>query len=156
MQPELILRRLTSKMNSMSEMSNCVLCEEPVTVRVAKPRKLKLDLEIRLAENVTIVVCQGRIVYRDEAAALSDRIARLMPEFRHLVLDLSGVEMVDCAGLGEFVVLHKRAVASRCSVKLVAPTYHVRRVFELTRLASVFEVHPTVELAIGSFQQQFA
>jgi len=156
MQPELILHRLTSKMNYMSEMSNCGLCEEPMTLQVAKPRKLKLNLEIRLAENVTVVVCQGRIVFRDEAVALSDRIARLMPEFRHLVLDLSGVEMVDCAGLGEFAALQKRAASSYCEIKLAAPRNHVSCLFELTRLASVFEVHPTVELAVGSFQQQFA
>lgn len=156
MVPKLILHRPTSKMNYMSEMSNCALCEEPMVRQETKPRKLKLNLEIRLADDVTIILCQGRIAYRDEAAALSDRVARLMPEFRHLVIDLSGVEMVDCAGLGEFVVLHKRAAASGCSVKLAAPTSHVRRVFELTKLASVFELHPTVEQAVGSFQQQFA
>jgi anti-sigma B factor antagonist len=140
----------------MSEISNCVLWEETVTPQEAKAKKLRLSLEIRLANDVMIVVCTGRIVYRDEAAVLSDRVARLMPDFRQLVLDLSGVEMVDSAGLGEFVVLHKQAAASRCSIRLAAPRNHVRRVFELTRLASVFEVHSTVEQAIGSFEPQFA
>jgi anti-anti-sigma factor len=80
----------------------------------------------------------------------------LMPDFRRLVLDLSGVEAVDSAGLGEFVVLHKRSAVSRCSIKLAAPRRHVRNVLQLTRLASVFEVHATVEEAIGAFEEHFA
>jgi|HubBroStandDraft_6_1064221.scaffolds.fasta_scaffold26927_4 anti-sigma B factor antagonist len=143
-------------MNYMNEASNSVLWELPVARAGVSPRSLRLSLEIRLADDVTIVVCRGRIVYRDEAAVLSDRVARLMPEFRKLVLDLSDVEMVDSAGLGEFVVLHKRALASGSSIKLAAPRRHVHRVLELTQLASVFEVHSTVDQAIGSFQEQFA
>ncbi len=141
-------------------MSNCVLCEEPVVRRVsreeAKPKRLRLSLEISLAEDVTIVACKGRIVYRDEAATLSDRVARLMPDFRKLVLDLSEVDLVDGAGLGNFVALHKRAVASHSLIKLAAPQRHVFQVFALTKLESIFEVHSTLEQAIGSFEPQFA
>ena len=144
----------------MSEMSNCVLCEESLVRHIpseeAKPKRLQLSLEISLADDVTIVACKGRIVYRDEAATLSDRVARLMPDFHKLVLDLSGVDLVDGAGLGHFVALHKRATASRSLIKLAAPRRHVLRVFELTKLKSVFEVHSTLEQAIGSFEPQFA
>ena len=42
-----------------------------------KESKLKLSLETRNCGDVMIVYCQGRIVYRDEAAALS----RLVGEF---------------------------------------------------------------------------
>jgi anti-sigma B factor antagonist len=143
-------------MNFMNEISNCVLWEEPVAREEARPKRLGLSLDVRVANDVTIVLCRGRIVYRDEAATLSDRVSRLMPHFSKLVLDLSAVEMVDSAGLGEFVVLHRRATANRCSIKLAAPRSHVHRVFELTKLSSVFEVHSTLEHAIGSFEEQVA
>ena len=113
--------------------------------------RLKLSLEARITgEDVTIVLCRGRIVYRDEAAALSRTVAKLMGEGRDLVLDLSGVEMVDGAGLGEFVGLHNRAASRRSSIKLAALRNHVRSLFELTKLAPVLEIYATVGLALES------
>ena len=143
----------------MNELSNCVLCDDPV-VRdeetrgdvAVKEEGLKLSLEALTTEgNVTIVLCQGRIVYRDEAAALSQTVSKLMRNGLNLVLDLSGVETVDGAGLGEFVSLHNRAVAGRSFLKLAALTNHVRGLFELTKLAPVFDIYPTVEEAALSF-----
>jgi anti-anti-sigma factor len=153
------LRRLTSKMESMNEISNCVLCEEPV-IREEESREeetraqsMKLSLETRMTDDgVTIVLCTGRVVYRDEAAALSHMVSRLMRDGRNLVLDLSGVEMVDGAGLGEFVGLYNRAATGRCTFKLAAPQNRVRNLFELTKLAPVFEIYSTVEEAAVSSQ----
>ena len=43
----------------------------PAAFGLHKESKLKLSLETRNRGEVVIVHCQGRIVYRDEAAALS-------------------------------------------------------------------------------------
>jgi anti-sigma B factor antagonist len=154
---KLFLRRLTSKMRSMNEMSNCVMCDESV-IREEQSREeikdgLKLDIETRMTDDgVTIVFCTGRIVYRDEAAALAKTISRLMTDGRNLVLDLSGVEMVDGAGLGELVGLYNRAAASRSTIKLAALRNQVRGLFDLTKLAPVFDIYSSVEAAAVSYQ----
>jgi anti-anti-sigma factor len=160
MLPKSILSRLTSKMISMNEMSNCMLCDESV-VREEESRgeesreeSMKLNLETRkTGDDVTIVSCNGRIVYRNEAAALSQAVSRLMKDACNLVLDLSGVEAMDGAGLGELVSLHNSAASRRCSLKLAALTHHVGSLFELTKLALVFEIYPTVALAVGSLEE---
>ncbi len=145
MLPKFILSRPTSKMNTMNEISNCVLCEESAIPEenrgeIRKDR-LKLSLEARNSDDgVTIVFCTGRIVYRDEAAALSHMVSRLMRNAQKLILDLSGVEMIDGAGLGEFVCLHTWAATSRCSLKLATPKNHVSSLFELTKLAPILEI----------------
>jgi len=117
---------------------------------------LKLSLEIRVTEDATVVHCKGRIVYRDEAAALSGKVAGLLPHTRQLVLELSAVEMIDGAGLGELVVIFMWAQASGCSIKLAAPSDRIREVLELTNLNSVFEIHPTLEDAISRARGQVA
>ncbi len=60
--------------------------------------------------------------------------------------------MIDGAGLGEFVCLHNWAATSRCSLKLAAPKNHVSSLFELTKLAPILEIYPTVEQAFRSFE----
>jgi anti-sigma B factor antagonist len=121
-----------------------------------KESRLKLTFKIRANDDVTVVYCEGRIAYRDEAAALSDRVADLLPHARQLVLELSAVEMIDSAGLGELVALHKWARACGSSIKLAAPTRRILDLLQLTNLVSIFEVHPTLEDAMLSFRGQTA
>jgi anti-sigma B factor antagonist len=121
-----------------------------------KEPKLKLTMQIRANENedVTVVYCQGRLVYRDEAAAATARISELIAHHRLIVLDLSEVQAIDGAGLGQLVILHMRAQQSDCMIKLAAPSARVRELLELTNLDSVLETHPTVEEAILSSRAQ--
>jgi anti-sigma B factor antagonist len=112
---------------------------------------LKLNLTISANHDVTVVHCKGRIVYRNEAAALSHGIAQLFPIARKLVLDLSRVEVIDSAGLGELVVLYRWAQSQGTSIKLVAPSRRVRQLLELTNLASLFSLHATLEEAVSSW-----
>ena len=79
---------------------------------------MKLDLEIRAIDDVTVLYCRGRFTYRDEATAFSQKIAELLPNARRIVVELSGVEIIDSAGLGELVVVHMWVKASGCSLKL--------------------------------------
>jgi anti-sigma B factor antagonist len=119
---------------------------------------LKLTIKISANENddVVVVRCQGRLVYRDEAAAVCAKVTGLLAPNRLLLLDLSQVEMIDGAGLGQLVRLWSRAQASDCPMKLVAPSKAVCDLLELTNLASVFEIHPTLEEATLSFRGQLA
>src|SRR5438132_1364825 len=60
--------------------------------RQDKERKLRLSLETRVAEDVTVISCKGRIAYGIEAAALSGEFAELAPQTRRVVIDLSAVD----------------------------------------------------------------
>lgn len=142
----------------MTKMSNCALWpkgQQPFLEHDKEP-KVKLKLEIRRTEDVTVIYCRGRIAYRDEAVALSDKVAELLPDTRQLVLELSGVEMIDSAGLGELVVVLMWAQASSCLVKLASPRDRILELLQLTNLAAVFEIHPTLDEAVLAFRGQIA
>jgi anti-sigma B factor antagonist len=119
-----------------------------------KESKVKLMIEIRAHEEVTVVRCKGRLVYREEAAALCEQVTDLLRANAQVVLDLSQVETIDGAGLGQLVILHMRAQANGGTLKLAAPSKRVLDLLALTNLASVFEVHPTLEEAVLSFRGQ--
>ena len=115
---------------------------------------MKLKLETRAIDDVKILCCKGRFTYRDEAAAFSEKIAGLLPETRQIVIDLSGVEVMDSAGLGELVVVHMWIRASGCSLKLAGANPRIRQLLELTNLLSVFDIHPTLDDAVLSFKRR--
>ena len=66
---------------------------------------MKLSLETRNRGEVIVVHCQGRIVYRDEAAEFSRVVGEIMEQARRVVLDLTGVSAMDSAGIGELVLV---------------------------------------------------
>ena len=51
----------------------------------SKETKLKLSLETRQVGDVIIVHCEGRIVYRDEAAALTRVVMEALQHTREVV-----------------------------------------------------------------------
>src|SRR5713226_8379987 len=148
--------RLIGQIEIMSRMSTCALWEEQRLSSQNKEPKLRLSLETRVAEDVTVICCKGRIAYGIEAAALSGEIAELAPQTRRVVIDLSGVKMIDAAGLGALISIALTAQASQCSVKLAAPGNFIRQLLELTKLTSVFEVHPTLDAATVASRGQAA
>ena len=114
---------------------------------------MKLSLETRNRGDVIVVHCQGRIVYRDEAAALSRLVEEVVQHARKLVLDLSGVSSMDSAGLGELALLQTRAQDRNVSLKCAGPNPFVRNLLDLTNLNSVLEIHSSLHDALESFQE---
>ena len=155
MVPKPIAPRLSTSMQPMD--MNWQMRAQPEVVAAFeyhKELKLKLSLETRNRGDVIIVHCQGRIVYRDEAAALSRVVGEVLPQARKLVLDLSGVSSIDSAGIGELALLQSLAQGQNVSLKCAAPTPLVRSLLDLTNLDSVLEVHPSLDAALASFREE--
>jgi anti-sigma B factor antagonist len=117
-----------------------------------KESKLKLSLETRNCGEVMIVHCQGRIVYRDEAAALSRLVGEILENGGKVVLDLSGVSSIDSAGIGELASLYTLALSQNADLKCASPSPFVRDLLDLTNLDSVLEIHPSLCEALAAFQ----
>ncbi len=113
---------------------------------------MKLSMETRYRGDVMIVRCQGRIVYRDEAAALSRVVGEVLESSGKVVLDLSGVSSIDSAGIGELVLLHTWARSKSADLKCASPSPLVRDLLDLTNMDSVLDIHPSLGEALAAFQ----
>jgi anti-sigma B factor antagonist len=126
----------------------------PAAFRLEKEPNLKLSLETVNRGDVIIVHCEGRIVYRDEAAALSRVVGGLLPHSNKLVLDLSGVTSIDSAGIGELALLQTSAQNQNTAFKCAGANVLVRSLLELTNLDSVLDLHVSVDSALESFREE--
>lgn len=115
---------------------------------------MKLSLETRNRGDVIVVHCQGRIVYRDEAVALSRLVGEILKSGSKLVLELSGVTAMDSAGIGELVLLQTWAQERNAEFKCAAANAMIRTLLDLTNLDSVLEVHPSLDSALQSFREE--
>ncbi len=111
---------------------------------------MELVTESRLAGEVMVVHCRGRMVYREEAVAVSRAVGLALQESREVILDLGGVHSMDSAGLGELLVAHVSAEEQGKTVKVVGANRAVSELLELTNLSYVFEVYPNLAAALDS------
>lgn len=65
-----------------------------------------------------------------------------------IVLDMSAVDFLDSSGLGA-VVAAMKAVGTGRRLELAGLTGMVEKVFTLTRMDSVFTIHPNAKDALG-------
>jgi anti-sigma B factor antagonist len=114
---------------------------------------MTLKMETRQADGVTILSCQGRIVFGEEAAALRENLKRVLASSRQIVLNLAGVSYIDSGGLGTLVGVYSSARATGAEIKLSGLGQRLRDVLQITKLVTVFEVYDTEQEAIATFQR---
>jgi anti-anti-sigma factor len=116
----------------------------------AKQRRnvVQLHFETRSYGDVAVLDCSGRLVYREEAQALCDRVAELLRAYRSVVVNLGGVNVMDGAGLGSLVSCVEKAHEMGRNVTWYGLQGNVRKLVDLTRLSRVLDVFETESQAI--------
>jgi len=105
-----------------------------------------LELLIRHSDTGTTICCKGRIVLGSHLDLF--RGATLSQTASKVMLDLSRVHLVDAAGLGVLVDLHKRFLNTRRTIDLIDPTPFVCQVFRITCLHTVFHILRTRDIGL--------
>ena len=110
------------------------------------------DFRVDVAQEGEVsVVSVGGDVDLHSAPVLRVRLAALADaHVGHIVLDLSGATFLDSMALGVILAAKKRQTAMQGRLDLVIGTRDIRRIFEITMLDEVFDIHETREQAIGS------
>jgi anti-sigma B factor antagonist len=113
-----------------------------------------MQMEFTKQDGVGIVTLTGTL-----NAAQVDRLRNecknwvdANPDVINLVGDLSGVDLVDSAGLGALIALLKHVDGRGGDLKLCGLNARVRMVFEITRTHMVFDILDTVDEAIGALE----
>ena len=102
-----------------------------------------LKIQTRNLGNIAVLSLQGRIV-NGETATLREAV-RAQSSAGAIVLDVAGVSTIDASGLGLLLQVRNEFQARGVRLRVMNANGLVRRVFEITRLDSVFEVTAGVE-----------
>jgi anti-sigma B factor antagonist len=114
---------------------------------------VQLKLNTRTIEGITVVDCNGRIVFGEESALLRDTVKKLISENNQLVLNLAGISYIDSGGLGTLVALYTTAHNVGGAIKLANLTPRVGDLLQVTKLVTIFEVFDSEQEAIDSFRK---
>ncbi len=114
---------------------------------------MTLKLDSREVDGVTVVNCQGRIVFGEESSYLRDYLKQILASSRKLILNFSGVSYIDSGGLGTLVGVYSSARSAGADIKLTGLGQRLRDVLQITKLVSVFEVYDNEQQAIAAFRR---
>lgn len=114
--------------------------------------QLEVSVE-RCGDAVVVVICGHLDALRANRAVdqLSGVLAAKPPR---VVVDMSGVEWVDSAGVGVLISIYRRVRASKGDLKVVGLRHQPAEVFRLLRLEHAFDVLDTIECAMVSWGQR--
>jgi anti-sigma B factor antagonist len=99
--------------------------------------------------NAVEVLClEGQIVTGDTEILRS--AVQLASDTSDIILDFSNVTSVDAHGLGILLELREQAVAKRTHFELINVSKRLCRIFEITRLNTIFEINSPERLPIAA------
>jgi anti-sigma B factor antagonist len=95
------------------------------------------SLDIEPAANFTLVRCHGKLV-AGVSSVLYDKVGKLIPDTKRIVLDLTDLTRMDSMGLGTLVRLYVSARSAGCSLELINLGKQIRELLGMTNLLDVF------------------
>jgi len=115
---------------------------------------MQLKITKRTVDGILAIGCSGRIVLGEESSALREEVKKALNDgAKRIVLNLGEVNYIDSSGLGTLVSLHTTAHNTGATIKLANLTQRVGDLLQLTKLLTVFDVHPSEYEALEAFRQ---
>ena len=113
---------------------------------------MTMHVEIRQNEGIVIVDLNGKLT-----AGLGDQILRetidelLAENWQKILINLSQINFIDSAGVGELVAGLRTAQRFGAALKVVNTSERVQSALYMAKLLPIFEMYQDEEEAIGSF-----
>jgi len=113
---------------------------------------MSLTISSRSSNNVEILVLSGRLTLGEGTSELRETARKALDKGSNILIDLSGVDYIDSAGLGELVSAYASAASRNLAVKLARPLKRVDSLLHITKMYSTFEIFEDEATALASFK----
>lgn len=111
-----------------------------------------LEAELERVDSITAVFrLTGRMTLGMRLREIETKITDAANDgVERLILDLSGIEFIDSAGLGALMILYGNMKLQGGQLRLVAPGPKVLDVLKLTHTDAILPVDPTLEASLAA------
>jgi anti-sigma B factor antagonist len=104
-------------------------------------------------DNVYVLIVKGNLVQKDDTDKLQDRLLNMMESGKamHIVIDLKHVSIISSLGIGGVIRALRTVREKDGEMKLSSVNASVKKVFDITKLNELIEIHNTSDEAVKSF-----
>ena len=103
--------------------------------------------------NVYVLTVKGNLVQKEDTDKLQERLMSMMDSnnAKFIVIDLKHVIIISSLGIGGVIRALRTVKEKKGDLKLSAVNASVKKVFDITKLNELIEIHDTSDEAIKSF-----
>ncbi|AML50783.1 STAS domain-containing protein [Falsihalocynthiibacter arcticus] len=106
-----------------------------------------MEISSRVVDDALIATVDAQRIDSAVAVQFKDKMREVTENgFKRVILDLSNVNFLDSSGLGAVVAAMKQLGSER-TLEIAGLTGAVEKVFKLTRMDTVFIIHPNAGAA---------
>ncbi|MBG0794321.1 STAS domain-containing protein [Methylocystis sp. H62] len=110
---------------------------------------MRIAKEVR--DDRTVLSIQEDRIDAHNSGELKDLVLKTLEGgAKNVVIDLARVQFIDSSGLGALLSGYKNASLRTSGFALAGLQPRVRSMFELTRLHRVFDIYPSLQLALSA------
>ena len=110
-----------------------------------------MDINTRSKGEITLLDITGEIDLYN-APEIKDIINKLIEEQKfNVIINLEKVSYIDSSGIGALISSLSNLKKYQGGLKIINVYASVKKVFELTKLTSFFEIHDSEDAAVDSF-----
>ncbi|MDZ4722909.1 MAG: STAS domain-containing protein [candidate division Zixibacteria bacterium] len=111
-----------------------------------------MEITVREEGAVAILKLKGRLDLAS-GTALKEQVRKLLAKnISSVHMNLSEVEFINSSGLGAMVSVMKETRLKKGRLTLSNLATYVQEIFDITQLSHIFEIFPTEQDAMSSFQ----
>jgi anti-sigma B factor antagonist len=103
-------------------------------------------------EGVALLALEGEVDVYTSPRLKQEMVDLLNRGTVNLIVDLSRVEYLDSTGLGVLIGGLKRARERSGDLRLVCDNVRILRIFEITGLTKIFDIHASESEALGALR----
>ncbi|HLF15481.1 MAG TPA: STAS domain-containing protein [Bacteroidota bacterium] len=113
-----------------------------------------MNLSSKEVNGITVVELEGSVLGGPDATALNDLLHKLAEKRKKkVVLDLSNVHTMNSSGLSMLIAALTTLKNAGGTLRVAGASEKIENLFVITKLSTVFEMHPTVKKAAASFSK---
>jgi anti-sigma B factor antagonist len=106
----------------------------------------------QLPPDITVLEMTGRIILGNSSRDVEMQIAELLREnTKKIILDITGVTMLDSTGVGILVVCEGKVTKAGGQLHVAGATGVVEDILQTTNVGKLVPLFPTVAEAVNSF-----
>ena len=106
----------------------------------------------QIASDITVLEMVGRIIMGNNSREVELKLAQVLNEHcKKIILDLSGITMLDSTGVGILVLGHAKVKKEGGEMRIAGPKGVVEDILKMTSVDKLVPVFPTVEEAAVNF-----
>ena len=111
-----------------------------------------MEITEQISNDVIVLNLVGNLMGGPEAVLLNEKINHLLDEQKFkVVIDMGNVERINSSGLGILIKVFTTFKTNGGTLKLARVSDKIHKLFQITKLSSIFESYDSVDAAISSF-----